>query len=60
PHPHLARHLAHVDGLPASQEAGSARAGVKSATARATKTAAGFALGLEGARVGEVSLLAFT
>ncbi|KAL1688249.1 glutamate-tRNA ligase [Schizophyllum commune] len=54
PYPHLARLISHIDALPAGQEAGSVLAGVKSATARATKTAAGFALGLEGARVGEV------
>ncbi|TRM69431.1 tRNA synthetases class I, catalytic domain-containing protein [Schizophyllum amplum] len=53
-HAHLARWFAHIDALPAVQEAVASLASAKSTKARTNKTAAGFALGLEGAEMGKV------
>ncbi|EIW84894.1 glutamate-tRNA ligase [Coniophora puteana RWD-64-598 SS2] len=53
-HVHLLRWFSHIDSLEAAQLAVSSRAEARANKARTNKTAAGFALGLQGAKEGQV------
>ncbi|KAF8636577.1 hypothetical protein AX17_003388 [Amanita inopinata Kibby_2008] len=53
-HPHLLRWFTYLESLPCTQGALADLANVKANKARSNKTAAGFALGLQDAKMGEV------
>ncbi|KAJ8523145.1 hypothetical protein ONZ45_g374 [Pleurotus djamor] len=53
-HPHISRWFSHLESLPSTQSALASVSNAKSSKARSNKTAAGFALGLQGAKEGEV------
>ncbi|KAH7910640.1 tRNA synthetases class I, catalytic domain-containing protein [Hygrophoropsis aurantiaca] len=54
PHSHLQRWFSYLDNLESTQSALTSLAAAKASKARSTKTAAGFALGLQNAKEGEV------
>ncbi|KAG5221167.1 glutamate-tRNA ligase [Salix suchowensis] len=53
-HPHISRWFSHLESLESIQTALAAFTSAKASKARSNKTAAGFALGLHGAKEGEV------
>ncbi len=53
-HAHLNRWFSHLESLESTQAALAGLTAAKASKARSTKVAAGFALGLEGAKIGEV------
>jgi glutamyl-tRNA synthetase len=53
-HPHLLRWFTHLESLDSTQSALTSLATAKASKARSNKTAAGFALGLQGAKEGQV------
>ncbi|ESK81806.1 glutamyl-trna synthetase [Moniliophthora roreri MCA 2997] len=53
-HVHLVRWTSHLESLDSTQSALASLAAAKASKARSTKVAAGFALGLEGAKMGQV------
>jgi glutamyl-tRNA synthetase len=53
-HPHLLRYFNHLESLPSVQSALGAVSAAKSSKARSAKTAAGFAIGLQDAKEGQV------
>jgi glutamyl-tRNA synthetase len=53
-HPHLLRWFTHLESLDSTQAALTSLTTAKASKARSNKTAAGFALGLQGAKEGQV------
>lgn len=53
-HPHLLRWFTHLESLDSTQSALAILTSAKASKARSNKTAAGFALGLQGAKEGQV------